>query len=63
MFWFYNPTNARPLDIWPWYIWTIGLPLEKARAFIGLYGGILISLFLVSTTFFVAAFRRASRTL
>lgn len=43
MRWFYDPANARPFDIWPWYVWTSGVPLKRARVFIGvlatLFGG------------------------
>jgi hypothetical protein len=34
MFWFYNPTNARPFDLWPAYVWTSGIPLNLAKSFI-----------------------------
>jgi len=39
-FWFYNPENFRPLDIWPWYVWTSGVPLPQARRLI--YGLMVI---------------------
>ncbi|MFP4343732.1 MAG: ArnT family glycosyltransferase [Anaerolineales bacterium] len=48
MFWFYNPANARPADVWPWYIWTSGLPLAQAQAFILVWGGALTSGLLLS---------------
>lgn len=38
MFWFYNPQNARPLDVWPAYVWTSGLPRRKAVGFILVLG-------------------------
>ncbi|MEE8391591.1 MAG: glycosyltransferase family 39 protein, partial [Anaerolineae bacterium] len=34
MLWFYDPVNARPFDVWPWYVWTSGIPLPQARTFI-----------------------------
>ncbi|OQA14948.1 MAG: hypothetical protein BWY63_03042 [Chloroflexi bacterium ADurb.Bin360] len=34
LFWFYDPAVPRPLDLWLWYVWTSGVPLPAARAFI-----------------------------
>jgi hypothetical protein len=53
MFWFYNPANARPADLWPWYVWTSGLPLAQAKAFILVWGGALGSGLLLSTWYFL----------
>ncbi|NBD35883.1 MAG: phospholipid carrier-dependent glycosyltransferase [Chloroflexi bacterium] len=59
MLWFYDPANARPSDLWPWYIWTIGLPLEQARVFIISYGGLLLAGFLASVVWCARAFNHA----
>ncbi len=50
MFWFYNPANAQPFDIWAWYVWTCGVTLQKARTFIAVFtlitgSGLLASAF------------------
>ncbi len=34
MRWFYDPFNARPFDMWPWQVWTSGIPLPQARILI-----------------------------
>lgn len=43
MFWFYDPLNPTPFDMWPWYLWISGVPLAKARALtivlVTLFGG------------------------
>lgn len=60
MRWFYDPANARPFDLWPWYVWTSGLPLEQARAFIGVYGGLLLLGLSGSAAWFARALNHAS---
>jgi hypothetical protein len=59
MRWFYDPFNARPFDMWPWHIWTSGVPLQQARTFIfvliSAFGGGLV----VSTGWFVLALKRS----
>ncbi len=59
MFWFYDPAVARPFDVWPWYVWTSGLPLPQARAFIFIYGGVLLTGFLASLVWFTRTFNAA----
>ncbi len=58
MFWFYDPANARPFDLWPWYLWTSGLPLPQARTLIIILGLVLGSGLTASATWFVLELRR-----
>lgn len=58
MRWFYDPFNARPFDMWPWHIWTSGIPLQQARIFIFVltlvFGGGLVA----STGWFILVIKR-----
>lgn len=58
MLWFYDPANARPFDIWPWYIWTCGIPLSQARALIIALTSVLGSGFVASAVWFVLESKR-----
>jgi len=58
MFWFYDPANARPFDLWPWYIWTSGLPLPQARTFIIILALTLGGGLVVSTAWFISEIKR-----
>lgn len=55
MFWFYDPlgNTARPFDVWPWYVWTSGVPLPQAQAFIAIFVSVLGCGFLASTVWFI----------
>ena len=55
--WFYDPVNARPFDIWPWYVWTSGIPLPQARTFIITLTSFLGSGLIASAIWFVRAAR------
>ncbi len=46
MAWFFDPTVARPLDMWPWHIWISGVPLTRARWLIASLLGIQIGFLL-----------------
>ncbi len=58
MLWFYDPANARPFDIWPWYIWTSGIPLSQARTLITLLASVLGSGFVISAVWFALECKR-----
>ena len=58
MLWFYDPANARPVDLWGAYLWTVGLPWRQARVFIVVYGGLLLLGFVSSMTWFAYTFSR-----
>ena len=53
MLWFYDPYNARPCDMWPWHIWTSGVPLPQAQVFIIILTSVLGSGFIASTAWFI----------
>jgi hypothetical protein len=59
MFWFYDPVNARPFDVWPWYVWTSGVPLQQAQTFIILFALTLGSGFVVSALWFIRVLGRS----
>lgn len=63
MLWFYDAPNPRPFDLWPWYIWTSGIPLDQARAFIVLYGGLLLFGLIGSALWFTHAFGYITRNI
>lgn len=58
MFWFYNPANARPFDVWAWYIWTCGIPLQKAREFIVIFILVLGSSLIASVIWLTSLLKR-----
>jgi len=58
MLWFYDSANARPFDLWPWYIWTSGLPLPQARMLIIILASVLGGGFIASTVWFISELRR-----
>ncbi len=58
MLWFYDPVNARPADLWASYIWTVGLPWRQARAFVTVYGGVLLLGLAISVVWFARVFNR-----
>ncbi len=53
MKWFYDPINARPFDIWPWYVWCSGIPISQARTLISVLGVLLGTGFLASSAWLV----------
>ncbi len=59
MFWFYDPANARPFDVWPWYVWTSGLPLPQARTFVIILALTLGGGFVASAIWFISQLRRS----
>lgn len=59
MLWFYDPANARPLDVWPWYVWTSGVPLQQARTFVIISALVLGSGFIASTAWFISILKRS----
>jgi len=59
MFWFYDPANARPFDVWPWYVWTSGLPLPQARTFVIISALVLGSGFIASAAWFISILKRS----
>ena len=58
MFWFYDPANARPFDVWPWYVWTSGLPLPQARTFVIIFALTLGGGFVASAIWFISELGR-----
>ncbi|MDY7075602.1 MAG: glycosyltransferase family 39 protein [Chloroflexota bacterium] len=58
MFWFYDPANARPFDMWPWYVWTSGLPLPQARTLIIILALVLGGGLVASTIWFISELGR-----
>ncbi len=58
MFWFYDPANAHPFDVWAWYVWTCGITLQKARAFIAVFALILVSGLVASAFWLFSLFKR-----
>jgi len=59
MFWFYDPLNPRPFDVWPWYVWTSGVPLPQARTFIMVFALALGGAFVASMAWFVSMLKRS----
>lgn len=59
MLWFYDPYNARPFDMWPWHIWTSGVVLQEAQAFIILFASMLGGGFIASTAWFISILKRS----
>jgi 4-amino-4-deoxy-L-arabinose transferase-like glycosyltransferase len=55
MLWFYDPSNARPFDIWVWHVWTSGVSLAKAQTFITLLALLLGTSFVFSSVWFILA--------
>jgi|GEM_PF-1569178 len=53
MLWFYDPFNARPFDMWPWHVWTSGIPLPQAQTFIIILSLLLGGGSVVSAIWFV----------
>ena len=60
MFWFYDPlgNTARPFDVWPWYVWTSGLPLPQARTFVIIFALTLGGGFVASAIWFISELGR-----
>ncbi len=59
MFWFYDPANAHPFDVWPWYVWTSGLPLPQAQTLIIILALVLGGGFVASTAWFISTLKRS----
>jgi UDP-N-acetyl-D-mannosaminuronic acid dehydrogenase len=59
MHWFYDPYNARPFDMWPWQIWTSGVPLQRARASIIVLASALGGGLIASASWFILVVRRS----
>jgi len=61
MFRFYDPlgNTARPFDVWPWYVWTSGVPLPQARAFIAILSLVLGACFIASSLCFILTAKRS----
>ena len=59
MFWFYDPLSAHPLDVWPWYIWTSGLPLAQAQRFIVILISALGACFVASGVWFIRSVKQS----
>jgi hypothetical protein len=58
--WFHYPNYPHLADAWPWYVYALGLPVYKARAFIVTALALLIVLETASVIFLVRVIRRAS---
>ncbi len=61
MRWFYDPFNARPFDMWPWHVWTSGIPLPQARIFIIILTLLLGSGGIVSALWFITLVRQINQ--
>ncbi|MFQ6101426.1 MAG: ArnT family glycosyltransferase [Anaerolineae bacterium] len=59
LFWFYDPANARPFDVWPWYVWTSGVPLQQARTLIIILASVLDTGFAASAVWFISTLKRS----
>jgi 4-amino-4-deoxy-L-arabinose transferase-like glycosyltransferase len=58
MFWFYDPENARPCDLWAWYVWTSGVPLRQAQTFIVVFALALGGASIASAIWLISILRR-----
>ncbi len=58
MFWFYNPENARPADLWPWYVGTSGIPPRQARRLIVAFSAFSMMGLIASGVWFGRLWRR-----
>jgi hypothetical protein len=58
MFWFYNPENARPADLWPWYVGTSGIPPRRAQRFIIAFAALSVIGLALSGVWFDRSLRR-----
>jgi 4-amino-4-deoxy-L-arabinose transferase-like glycosyltransferase len=56
--WFHYPNYPHLADVWPWYIYVLGMPVVKARTFIVTALAVLIALETGSVIFLVRALRR-----
>jgi 4-amino-4-deoxy-L-arabinose transferase-like glycosyltransferase len=57
--WFHYPDYPHLADVWPWYVYAVGLPVHKARAFIVVALSVLVALGVLSSVALVRALRRA----
>ena len=58
--WFHYPNYPHLADMWPWYIYVLGLPVYQARAFILTALALLIVLETAGVIFLARAIQRAS---
>ena len=59
MFWFYDPLNAHPCDLWLCYVWTSGLPLSQARTLIIMFSLAFGIGFIASGLWFILTIRKS----
>ena len=57
--WSFYPNYPHLADVWPWYIFALGLPVAPARAFIAVSLSVLLILEGASLVFLVRSMRRA----
>jgi hypothetical protein len=57
--WFHYPDYPHLADVWPWYVYALGLPVFKARVFIAVALAALVALDTISLAALARALRHA----